>query len=117
MRKAGISLALVFALFFSGCFAGPHQLQRSVDDWDAKLYTENPWVDAALWVVPVIPLANMFAMVGDVLVTDAWTFWTKDAWDGKGTGFQHMEYLGTDGHMQNLLLGDGKWLRVEGGGM
>ncbi|MFQ5507481.1 MAG: hypothetical protein ACE5F1_22180 [Planctomycetota bacterium] len=116
MRKACLSLALILACAFTSCYAGPHQLRRSVDDWDAKLYTENVWLDAALWVVPVIPLASLVAGLGDFLVTDAYTFWAKDAWDGKGTGFQHAEYLGSDGHMKSFLLDGSKWLQVDSGG-
>jgi len=117
-KKACLALALTVGLSFSfsSCFAGPHQLRRSVDDWDAKLYTESPWISAALWVIPVIPLADWVAMAGDFLVTDAYHFWIKDAWDGKGTGFKHAEFLGSDGYMNSMLVGTGSWMKVESAG-
>ncbi len=74
MRKIAMALALLGATSLTGCLAGPHQLSRTVDDWDHKLYVENVWVDAALWVVPVIPIAKFAASIGDFFVTDAYTF-------------------------------------------
>ena len=114
MRKALLSLALILTCSLSSCLAGPHQLKRTVDDWDAKLYTEMPWLDAALWVVPVIPLANFGASIGDFFVGDAYAFWGSDAWDGKGTGYKHAEFLGEEGYVKSLLA-DGQWLKVEKG--
>lgn len=116
MRKAGIVVALLMATVLGGCWAGPQQLNRTVDDWDGKLYTESPWLDAVLYVVPVIPLAKFGASIGDFFVGNAYSFWIKDAWDGKGTGFKHKEFLGTDGHMKSLLLDDGKFMEVSGAG-
>ena len=69
MRKLITSLALgaVTALSMTSCAAGPHQLRRSVDDWDHKMYVNSPWIDAVLWVVPVFPLAHYVAMIGDFI--------------------------------------------------
>jgi hypothetical protein len=114
MRKALSGLLLGTLLCFSGCAAGPHQLFRTVDDWDAKVYTDSPWLDAVLWVIPVMPLARFGASIGDFFIADAYSFWFQDAWDGKGTGFKHAEYLGTDGHVKSLLLEDGDFLQVSG---
>ena len=112
MRKlfAGVAVT-VAALSLSSCLAGPQQLQRTVDDWDHKTYVANPWLDAAMWVVPVFPLANFVAGIGDVLVGNAYHFWFHDAWDGKGTGFKHADVAPTDGHVGSLLS-DGSWLKV-----
>ena len=116
MRKTLAGLLLGSLLFFSGCFAGPHQLFRTVDDWDAKVYTESPWLNALIWVIPVMPLARFGASIGDLFIVDAYSFWFKDAWSGKGTGFKHAEYLGTGGHLKSLMLEDGEFLEVSGGG-
>jgi hypothetical protein len=97
----------------SGCAAGPHQLRRSVDDWDQKLYVNSPWLNAVLWIVPVIPIAHFLGGIGDFLIVDAYSFWFKDAWDGKGTGFKHLEVQATDGQMKSLLLDDGKFLEIK----
>jgi len=88
---AAILVAATLSCGLTSCFAGPHQLRRSVDDWDHKLYVNSPWIDAVLWVVPVFELANWVAWVGDFIVTDGYTFWFKDAWDGKGTGYEHLK--------------------------
>ena len=113
MRKVAAALLLLGSLGLSSCLAGPHQLNRSVDDWDQKMYVESPWVDAILWVVPLFPLAHFVAGAGDFLITDAYAFWFKDAWDGKGTGFKHYEVTPTDGAMKSLLIDDGKWLEIK----
>ncbi len=113
MKKARLACALLAITTFAACSAGPHQLRRSVDDWDAKMYVDNPWLDGVLWFVPVIPLVGAFAGLGDFLITDAYTFWAKDAWDGKGTGFTHFTPKATDGAMQSLLLDDSHWLVVK----
>ena len=78
-----------------------------------KTYVNSPWVDAILWVVPVIPIAGFVAMVGDFFVTDAYAFWLHDAWDGKGTGFEHLKVDASDGKMSSLLNDGSGWLRVK----
>lgn len=114
MRKLFTSLALgtITALSLTSCAAGPHQLNRSVDDWDHKMYVNSPWIDAVLWVVPVFPLAHYVAMIGDFLVTDAYAFWFHDAWDQKGTGFVHLKVDATDGTMSSLLNDGAGWLKM-----
>lgn len=106
---AGAALAL-FTL--PSCVVGPKQFSRSVDDWDNKLYTESPWMDVLLTVVPVIPLASVVAGVGDFLIVNPVAFWLDDAWDSHGTAFQHFEVKGEDGQMRSLLMNDSKALRV-----
>ena len=115
MKKI-VLVVLVVALVaftFTSCYSGPHQLARTVDDWDAQLYTDSPWINAVLHIVPVIPLARFGAGLGDFLATDAYFFWFKDAWDGKGTGFKHKEILGSDGHVESLLLEGSSWFEVK----
>lgn len=116
MRKFITSLALgaITAVSLTSCAAGPHQLRRTVDDYDQKLYVNNPWLDGVLWVVPVFPLAHYVAMIGDFLVTDAYAFWLNDAWDMKGTGFEHAKIEAKDGSMSSLLNEGSGWLKVSG---
>jgi hypothetical protein len=81
--------ALPLVLPLGSCLAGPHQLSRSVDDFDHQLYLENPLLDGVLWVIPVLPFASVVALVGDFLVVDPYHFWFKDLWRSEGTAFDH----------------------------
>lgn len=104
MRKLGIVVALLACFSFTSCAAGPHQLRRSVDEWDQKMYVDSPWLDAVLWVVPVYPLAYMLAGIGDFIVTDGYTFWFVDAFGGaRGTGYQYQSLDHPNGYMQSML--------------
>ena len=111
MKKLCLSLALATTL--AACAAGPHQLRRTVDDWDQKMYVQNPWLDGVLWVIPVIPLAFYGSMIADFFVTDAYSFWFKDAWDGKGTAFTHYNPVPTDGSMSSLLNDGAQFLGIQ----
>ena len=113
MKKARLVCALLALTTFAACSAGPHQLNRSVDDWDQKMYIDQPWLNGVLWFVPVFPIAHFLATVGDFLVTDAYAFWLKDAWDGKGTAFTHFSPKATDGAMGSLLLDDSHFLEIK----
>ena len=115
MRKIIASLALgtVATLSMTSCAAGPHQLRRTVDDWDHKMYVNSPWIDGVLWFIPVIPLAWFVASFGDFFITDAYAFWFHDAWDGKGTGYEHLKVDATDGKMGSLLMDGSSWLQVK----
>lgn len=114
MRKIIASLALASLAFsFTSCTAGPHQLARSVDDWDQKNYVASPWINGILHFVPVIPLAHFAASIGDFFVTDAYAFWLNDAWDGKGTAYDHHKVAPTDGSMSSLLNEGSGWLKVK----
>lgn len=112
-RLRAILTATLLALPFAACAAGPHQVRRSVDDWDHNLYVNSPWLDAALWVVPVIPVATVGAFVIDFCVTDAWAFWFGDAWDGAGTGYQHLFVEPTDGRVGSLMMDRSGWTKIE----
>jgi hypothetical protein len=113
MRKTALALALLATTAFSGCTAGPHQLCRTVDDWDQKLYVGNPWLGGVMSFT-VIPLAKFGAGIGDFFVGDAYTFWVRDAWSGKGgAGFKHYNVEHTDGAMSSLLNEDGKYLEIK----
>ena len=111
MRNLAIFLGLASAMSLTSCAAGPHQLQRTVDDWDQKMYVESPWIDAVLWVVPVFPVLHFGASIADFFVTDGYTFWVKDAWDGKGTAYEHYKVEPTDGTYKSLLIDDAGYLR------
>jgi hypothetical protein len=99
MKQARLVCALLAITTFAACAAGPHQLKRTVDDWDQKMYVDQPCSHGVLWFVPVFPIAHFLAIVGDFFVTDAYSFWLKDAWDGKGTAFTHFNLKATDGAM------------------
>jgi hypothetical protein len=113
MRTLRRSVLALASLALTACAAGPHQLRRSIDDWDQKSYVNSPWWNATLWVVPVMPLCYVGAWAGDFLITDPWAFWFEDAWDGKGTGFEHAHVQWTDGRMPSLWLERTGWTRIE----
>lgn len=115
MRKPLLALlaTTVMCFSFTSCAAGPHQLKRTVDDWDHKMYVSSPWLDAVLWVVPMWPILYFGAGIGDFLIVDAYAFWFKDAWDGKGTGFKHYDVAPTDGQMTSLLADGSKFLEIK----
>jgi len=106
-----IGIATVLSLLLGGCAAGPHQLRRSVDDWDQKIYVNSPWLNAAMWLVPVYPVMHVGAMVIDFTVTDPYYFWFDDAWDGNGTGFKHLDIEYTDGWVDSMLADRAGWTR------
>lgn len=110
-RRLGLSLGC--ALLLTSCFAGPHQLKRSLDDWDHRIYVNSPWWNAVLWITAVLPVGYVFAWAGDFLVTDPWAFWFDDAWDGEGTGFEHLPVQWIDGRMTSLMFDRSTWTRIE----
>ncbi|MEY4828613.1 MAG: hypothetical protein RLZZ562_409 [Planctomycetota bacterium] len=103
----------IAAALSTACAAGPHQLARTVDDWDNRLYVQTPVMNGVLHVVLVIPLLTVCAKVGDFCITDAACFWFDDAWDGHGTGFQHLKVEPTDGQMQSLLIEGSGWMAIQ----
>jgi len=114
MRKTLLAILAATVMGFSttSCSAGPHQLRRTVDDWDHKMYVNSPWVDGILWFIPVIPIAMFIGWAGDFLIVDAYSFWLHDAWDGKGTGFKHLDVAATDGTMSSLMIDGASFLQV-----
>ena len=113
MKKLCLALSLVAAVSLTACQSGPHQLRRTVDDWDQKMYIDNPWLNGVLYFIPVIPLVTFGAQIGDFFVTDAYAFWFKDAWDGKGTAFTHYTQTPTDGSMESLLIDESKFMQIK----
>lgn len=112
MKKIATAFALAVAATLTSCASGPHQLARTVDDLDQKVYINSPWLNAVLHIIPAFPLAKFGAAIGDFFVTDAYAFWFKDAWDGKGTGFEHYKQNWTDGKMGSLLNNDAGFLKI-----
>jgi hypothetical protein len=106
------ALALL-ALTATSCLAGPHQLRRTVDDWDHKHYVNSPWWNVAMWGLGIIPVTYAGAFVADLLVTDPYAFWFHDAWDGAGTGFEHLPVQSVDGRMSSLWIERSGWTRIE----
>jgi hypothetical protein len=115
MRKtfATLALASMAAISMTSCTAGPHQLGRSVDDWDQKSYVASPRINGVLHFFPIMALAQFIAGAGDFFVTDAYTFWMHDVWDDKGTAFEHHAVTATDGSMKSLLNEGSGWLKVD----
>ena len=108
MKKMQLLAAAATLGLLASCVAGPHQLRRPVDDWDHKFYTSNPWIGAVMSVF-VWPFVGFGAAIGDFFVVDAYHFWFKDAWDGKGTGFEHLR-VESDQQVQSLLIDGAKFL-------
>lgn len=104
MLRLALRLSAVALLGLGACAAGPKQLQRSVDDWDRELYVEKPLLNGVLHVVPVIPIAQLAAAIGDFFVVNPYHFWLEDVWDGKGTNFEHAEVESRDGAVRSLMI-------------
>lgn len=89
MRRSVAMLALALVvLVLAGC-AGPFYAFRTVDDFANDLYVKNPTLTQAFYVVPAIPLCMAVGFVVDFAALNPWSFWTKDVWRGRGTGFHH----------------------------
>lgn len=113
MRRFALAVALLGSLTMTSCVSGPHQLQRTVDDWDRDVYVKQPWINAVLHIIPVIPFARFGASIGDFFITDAYAFWIRDAFAGDGgTGFDHADVPAK--RTMGSLLGDGKFLDISG---
>jgi len=104
---------LIATTTLSGCVVGPQQLRRTVDDFDQQTYVNSPWLDAALWIVPVIPVCTAGATAIDFLVTNPYHFWFEDAWDGNGTGYRHLDVEFVDGSVGSLLEDRAGWTRSQ----
>ena len=96
MKKLfGIAL-LACSLSLVSCQSGPKRLSRTWDDWVNQKYTENAWLNGALLqdIIPVYGLVGFVMFVGDWLILDPYYFWSKDAWDNHGTGYDHTNPTG-----------------------
>ncbi len=99
MKKILCASALTGALLvLSSCQSGPKRLTRTWDDWVNQKYSESAWVHGALLqdILPVYPIVGFFAAVGDILFVNTYYFWTDDAWDNQGTGFNHKQIEGAE---------------------
>jgi hypothetical protein len=97
MRKPLATMALLCALMFTtSCVTGPSRLSRTWDDFYNQKCTESVWIHGVLLneIIPVYAFVGAFAWLGDVIVLNTWTFWSKDAWDNHGTGFNHKALTG-----------------------
>jgi len=105
MKKTLATAALLAAITLSGCASGPRQLTRSWDDWVNQKYTQNAWVHGALLqdIIPVYTVVGFLATVGDVLILNPYYFWSKDAWDNKGTGYDHVNPEGAARSVDTLM--------------
>ncbi len=108
-----LSLVGLAAVLSTACAAGPHQLQRTVDDWSNQNYVNSPVMNGILHVIPVIPVVAGCAAIGDFFITDAAAFWLDDAWDGQGTAFRHLAVTPKDGAMESLLIEGSGWLAIQ----
>lgn len=113
MRHGLHASFLLLAATLGSCFAGPHQLRRSMDDWDHKHYVNSPRWNAVLWIVPVIPVATVVALALDTVITDPYAFWFGDAWDNAGTGYEHLPVQWNDGRVSSLWNDRSGWTRNE----
>ena len=114
MRHPSSLPAVLLTLACLGsCLAGPHQLKRSLDDWDNEMYVNSPWFDAFLWCFGVMPVCHVGAFTFDCLVGNPYAFWIEDAWDGKGTAFVHAPVEVTDERVESLMLYRSGWTRSE----
>jgi hypothetical protein len=112
--KASAKLLCVVAIASLGaCAAGPKQLQRSVDDWDRDLYVREPLLNGVLHVVPVIPLANFVAAIGDFFITNPYHFWLEDVMDGEGTNYEHANVADQDGSVESLMNDGAKFVKKQ----
>ena len=93
MKKLLPSILVATTLVcMTSCASGPRRLTRTWDDWVNQKYTQNAWLHGAVLqdVIPVYTLVGLVMTLGDVIVVNPWYFWTKDAWDNRGTGFDHV---------------------------
>lgn len=104
MRQAVAALGLTCCLALPSCLAGPHQMSRTVDDWEQELYVKSPWMGALSY--PVVALVKGVARVGDIFIGDAIAFWLDDAWDSEGTGFMHYQPEFKNGYVKSMLFED-----------
>ena len=110
MKKRSLcALALATTMLAtSSCSSGPHKLRRGWEDYTNQKYTESSWIHGALLqdVLPVYPLVTLVMGIGDWLIVNPYYFWSQDAWDGKGTGFDHVALEGAEKSVGTWMGGD-----------
>lgn len=113
MRAIKLAFAALLGVSLAGCWSGPQQLTRSVDDWNNQVYVDSPWINVFMhFPVPVFPVLGFVASIGDFLITNPIAFWGDDAWDSKGTAYRHWVVQPTDGEVHSLMMKDGDLLTV-----
>ena len=84
-----VACVLALSLSTTSCYSGPRRLSNSWNDWTNQKYSENAWMHAILSTpLPVYPIVEFAAGFAD-LFYNAYYFWSKDAWDNKGTAYVH----------------------------
>ena len=104
-KLLGAMVLAVAVCAFSSCQSGPRRLTRNWDDWVNQKYTENAWLHGAVLqdIVPAYPLVGLVMAIGDILVVNPYYFWSKDAWDNKGTGYDHVNPTGAERSVDTLM--------------
>jgi hypothetical protein len=87
--SAGL-LAAVLVASLTGCVCGPSRLSRTWNDYVNQKYSENAWIHGAVLqeILPVYGLVGFVAAFGD-LFANIYYFWSEDAFDNRGTAFEH----------------------------
>ena len=99
MKKIlGLTVLAIGLGLLPSCQSGPKRLTRSWDDWVNQKYTTNAWLRGALLqdVLPVYGIVGLVMALGDIIVLNPYYFWSEDAWDNKGTGFNHKNPVGAE---------------------
>ncbi len=88
--RLGVAAMAAAVVLFAGCYSGPRYLSRSVDDTVNELYTDSPILTAVCSdIVPVVPLIDSVAFLGDWLILNPVQFWGSDVWHGEGAAYHH----------------------------
>ena len=98
MRRYVALAVVVSFILLAGCASGPRRLSRAWDDHVNQKYSESSWVHGALLqdIIPVYGIVGLFAGIGDVLFLNPYYFWSDDAWDNRGTAFEHINVQGAE---------------------
>ncbi|MEX1024379.1 MAG: DUF3332 family protein [Planctomycetota bacterium] len=93
MKRALLLLGLAALPLMTSCIAGPKRLSRSWDVYVNQKYVDDAWIHGALLqnIIPVYPIVGGVAALGDVLVLNPYYFWSRDAWERNGTGFDYID--------------------------
>ena len=97
MKRLLLTAALTATtLVTTSCIAGPSRLRRNFDTWVNQQYSEDAYIHGALLqnILPAYPLGSLIATAGDLIIMNPWVFWSKDAWDRKGTAYEYRQPVG-----------------------